>query len=401
MVRKIADAVSGFLYLCWIPVRALAVIAKYRMSPSAFPRLVSIGWSRFVDPNDLALFEIDDPTALDFYMRRFELASITRAVNPAGWSVACALNDKLYFYRRCERFSLPHPELYAHVEDDEARVFRRPRQPGPIAAKPIAERGGKGFRLLHPGEQDLDSEISFSRFLIRSVLGEPVALIAQERITAHPALRDLAMDALPTARVTTVLDENGLPEVVTSVFRLPAELGVLTDNIKAGGILAAVDADGRLGIGRGGKFLGSFKVHPITGAQIEGRVLPEWKEVLDLARLAHRSAFCEYNLVGWDVAITQGGPVLIEGNSKPCAIVAQRANLTGLGATRFGELLRYHLSRARDLQAISSKTSEAWNRRNERHPNWAEPGERSRQTGVNGPRQEGVSCSTCRPSPSE
>jgi len=38
-----------------------------------------------------------------------------------------------------------------------------------------------------------------------------------------------------------------------------------------------------------------------------------WEEVLDLARSSAR-AFAPVRTVGWDVAVTPSGPVLVEGN---------------------------------------------------------------------------------------
>jgi hypothetical protein len=38
--------------------------------------------------------------------------------------------------------------------------------------------------------------------------------------------------------------------------------------------------------------------------------------------------------------------VLIEGNGKPCIVVAQRATGRGVGTTRFGALIQHHLALA-------------------------------------------------------
>lgn len=329
--------------MLWVPLRALLVVRKYRLPRSDRMRLTRIAWSRFADPNDLVLFDIQDADALDVYLRRFELAGVMREVNPAGWRPDCVLNDKLRFYAQCAAHALPHPHLYAHTSAEAIAVIDLPRA-GMIVAKPIADRGGQGFRHLLPQPEDTADATTFARFLTAQLDHDPRAFVVQERIIVHSDLSDLALDALPTVRVTTMLNEAGYAEIVTSVLRLPSKRGVLVDNSKAGGLLASVDTAGRLGAAKGGKFLGEFPSHPVTGAPIGGRLIPNWDETKSLVTQAHLRAFNEYTLVGWDVGISDRGPVLIEGNSKPCAVVAQRANGSGIGATRFGDLIRLHLS---------------------------------------------------------
>lgn len=57
-----------------------------------------------------------------------------------------------------------------------------------------------------------------------------------------------------------------------------------------------------------------FKEHPDTGFVAKGFEVPFWKEVLELTARA-AAVVPEVGYVGWDVAIAENGPVLIEGNS--------------------------------------------------------------------------------------
>ena len=70
-----------------------------------------------------------------------------------------------------------------------------------------------------------------------------------------------------------------------------------------------------------------------------------WDEVCDLVRRAH-SAFHDWVVIGWDVAITADGARLVEGNSGPDIDLIQRPLRTAFGDARLGELLAYHLSRS-------------------------------------------------------
>jgi hypothetical protein len=75
---------------------------------------------------------------------------------------------------------------------------------------------------------------------------------------------------------------------------------------------------------------------------IEGRFLPLWPETIALACLAH-AAFAPRMIVGWDIAITSKGPLLIEGNGAPGIDLIQRAYREPIGNSRAGELIAYHL----------------------------------------------------------
>jgi hypothetical protein len=168
----------------------------------------------------------------------------------------------------------------------------------------------------------------------------------QPRLRTHPELVDLTAGALPTVRIATCLDEKGEPELIGAVFRMSIGGNRTVDNLHAGGIAAAVDlASGRLSratnLGADAR-LGWLSVHPDTGAQIEGRELPLWEEAKLLAATAHR-AFTDRVVIGWDVAVTEDGPVIVEGNGNPDMDILQRFMREGLREHRFADLLAFHL----------------------------------------------------------
>jgi glutathione synthase/RimK-type ligase-like ATP-grasp enzyme len=346
-IERLGDIVVGLGFHAWIPLRARRVARKFGLDPSWAKRAARIAHQRFADPNDLALFRIEEPEDLDTYMRRFEYAAINKRINPKGWEADCALTDKLRFYQRCAAHGLPHPPVLATIEGGAIRVVKAPAQAA-LVLKPVAAQGGSGFSLIdYPGGPD---PVSFESFLSKQHLRRRGRWLVQEKVANHQAFEGIAMNALATVRVTTIRNEAGAPEIVTSVLRFPSTAESPVDNIKAGGLMAPVDVEkGTLGSACQGRGVKEYERHPVSGQTIVGFQLPDWQEAKDLVQRAHRDVFPEYVMVGWDVALTPSGPMLIEGNGKPCMIVAQRANRRGIGSTRFGELIAHHLRQPASL----------------------------------------------------
>ena len=89
-----------------------------------------------------------------------------------------------------------------------------------------------------------------------------------------------------------------------------------TDNWNTGGIIVRVDLEtGRLA-GKGlfkPTFGLSTAVHPDTGVPLDGFEIPHLTRAVQLVRELHRF-FYGLHSIGWDIAITEDGPIVIEGN---------------------------------------------------------------------------------------
>ena len=120
----------------------------------------------------------------------------------------------------------------------------------------------------------------------------------------------------------------------------------VADNLNRGGIAATVDlASGELGQAQ--SFIVSevmrgfaYDRHPGTGGQIAGIRLPRWDDVIELGLRAH-THFGGFHSIGWDIAITDEGPVLIEGNHDWGVRFSQYQGPTPLGWTRLPEDIKY------------------------------------------------------------
>jgi len=284
-----------------------------------------------------------------------------------------ALSDKALFSERCRDYQLPAVSVLMVLRD--GAVVQRDTgaallPPIDLFVKKIRGTGGRGAeRWDYGGDglyRDVHGHVLSAAALVARLqvltLAARKGYIVQPRLVNHRDIRDLSNGgALATVRVMTCRNERGEYEVTNAAFRMAQGNNVVVDNFHAGGILAKVDigtgvlgraTDGAMALGPG---TGWCERHPQTGGQILGRRLPLWPQVLDLARRAHATAFSDQVVIGWDIAILDDGPRLIEGNKGPDLDLVQRSHGGPLGNTRFGQLLAYNLQRS-----LAVKHGEAW-----------------------------------------
>jgi hypothetical protein len=153
--------------------------------------------------------------------------------------------------------------------------------------------------------------------------------LAEEYVIQHSLLMSLSPSGLNTVRVFTQLHEGGVNFLGS---RLRVSVNSPVDNMAAGNLAAPIDIE--TGIVNGpGVYSDITKedkaVHPVTGKNITGFVVPYWNEVLELAEKAALKT-PENKSVGWDIAITMEGPELIEGNHNWCKLLWQMPVKRGL-----------------------------------------------------------------------
>jgi hypothetical protein len=291
------------------------------------------------------------------YLHYDELWSLLAWLNnKLGPEDAADLSDKRRFHDRAAQAGLPIIPILAEF-DAGAIVGKRSldHSASDLFSKPADRWHGDGARLWQRGADGSYSGDHGSRFTLAEVyetlssLSVDHPLILQPRITNHPELRPLAGRALSTVRVVTVRDTRGQIDAMLASFRM-AVGSLVADNFAAGGLACPVDLDdGRLGSAVFKSGPGVFIAHPDSGAVIMGRRLPDWAEVKRLAVAAHRE-FKTLPTIGWDLAITEDGPVIVEGNSEWGTNVVQMAHQKPLEATLVPALIAEYFDQLAETQ---------------------------------------------------
>ncbi len=141
-------------------------------------------------------------------------------------------------------------------------------------------------------------------------------LFVEDSILQHPEMSKLHEQSINTVRITTVLDKNDEAHVMYALQRIGiGDMSV--DNVGSGGIYTVLSKDGKIvNPCWSDKTISTYTKHPTTGMDLIGFQVPYFKEALELCR---RAAKVEKHVryVGWDIAITEKGPVIVEGNPLP------------------------------------------------------------------------------------
>ena len=169
--------------------------------------------------------------------------------------------------------------------------------------------------------------------------------LLQPRVVNHQGLASLAAGGLCTLRVVTCLDPGATPRLLQAVLNIPTGRSDI-NNFGSGGLAAAVDgASGALGLAIGDDASAApLAAHPTTGAAVPGRVVPQWRATVDLCLAAH-AHFPEFHSIGWDIAPTPAGPLLLEANTIWDVDLAQMATGQPLAAVlRADGVVERHLA---------------------------------------------------------
>ena len=176
------------------------------------------------------------------------------------------------------------------------------------------------------------SDISdFAAF--RQELVEGRQFMLEQLIPQHEQMSRLCSTSVNTLRVISYFDGDEV-HVIASVLKIGN--GGAIDNFSHGGMYTMLDDEG---VAHYAAFDGenrTFAVHPVTGTSIVGFRVPLFDEVLrfvdEIARVVPQLPY-----VGWDIAITPDGPVVIEGNYNT-GVFQTKPSVSGV---RTGLLPRY------------------------------------------------------------
>ena len=252
-------------------------------------------WFRF--------YEIGDDLRKD-YINRTKNNQIVRALNNPDYYYL--INDKIEFNKLFNDFLYRDWINLKECSFDEFESFIHKHDP--IIIKPIDLTGGYGVEKLY--RKDFETIKKMYDYII-----EHKAYLVEQCVIQHEQLNTLYPYAVNTYRIMTIKTDDQV-DIISAYIRI-GNNGAVVDNHHSGGMASPVDIEtGEILYPAIDIDCNLFEYHPMTNTKIPGYILPCWKESLDLVKKA-ALLVPELRYIGWDVAITETGPAIIEGNECP------------------------------------------------------------------------------------
>lgn len=242
--------------------------------------------------------------------------------------------NKYLAHRIFENTGVRKSELYCYYQP-EGRVFDSAEIASTIAdvCRILKQKGveqcvikdtenshGEGVMVVKTIEY-LDDDCKLNYFngqsaMLSEVLGKH-PLIFEALIKQTAQFSSFNSSSVNTVRFMTTLYPNGEAKVIATFIKI-GRAGSCVDNAGSGGnVDVCVDVEtGKIQYAiqyDGWRKISEIEKHPDSGTQLNGVVIDNWEQIkAEVVRFQQAMPWCK--AAGWDIAITDEGPLVIEVN---------------------------------------------------------------------------------------
>lgn len=248
------------------------------------------------------------------------------------------ISNKLSFSIYCTAKHLPVPELLSHnfnsnfILNGNSKTIKnkeglegffqdvmKVKNTSTIFIKPLSLYGGTGCYKLSKTTFKEDIE-KCADFILRN------ACVHEAFVLQHKDINTMHAGCINTIRMETFIDDSGKIHILSAFMRF----GVgdsFVDNAHSGGFYVGINLESGSLNKLGHQYMeyggGTFTHHPDSGIKLEGFKIPYFKET---CKLVHRATtIIPDRYIGWDIAISNNGPIIIEANEYPSIFMADIA----------------------------------------------------------------------------
>ena len=213
-------------------------------------------------------------------------------------------DNKDEFYKTFNKFlKRKWMELDGNNKDEFVKFLKENK----IAiVKPVDGEGGKGVEKIEYTSDDACEEL-YNKLINNN------QTIVEQCITQNKELNNLYSKSVNSLRMFTFY-KDGESHFLQAILKIGN--GGVVDNFSSGGMYTYLDENGVVYVEAIDRLENIYNEHPISKCPIVGFKVPMFKEAVELVKEAAK-VVPEIGYVGWDVAIGENEPIMIEGNCYP------------------------------------------------------------------------------------
>lgn len=279
-----------------------------------------------------------DITNIEDYLSTKEAAKIQKSPKLHRMEYMTIMSNKLVFSLFCKQNCIPTPELVSYnfgsnfyFKNECFKISKNKElqsffykvlvdsQKDRLFLKPFSLFGGKGACIIRKSHLEEDIKENMDLLLTNDYIHEDV-------LNQHEDINKINPSCINTLRIETYIDKNNKINIMNVFMRFGVGNNIV-DNGHSGGIYIGVDrTNGKLKevameeAHFGGR---DFYKHPNSDYPFKDFEVPFFKESCELVLKA--TQFLPDRYIGWDVAITQDGPIIIEANEFPDLFMSDTA----------------------------------------------------------------------------
>jgi len=216
------------------------------------------------------------------------------------------IEDKMHFYTMAKKY-FKRQAVEVSSSDDYEKFEAMVLSVKDVLFKPNDACMGHGIEACYiKSVEDAKSKFEY-------LLGKGGRWIVEERVHQSKEMAMWNESSCNTVRYLSFLNKNGF-FVITPFFRTGRK-GSVVDNAGSGGVFANVDpqtgclcTDGVDELGR------TYDKHPDSGLVFKGWQIPRYDELVSTVQTMHKEIMPTHPYIGWDMALTDEGWVVIECN---------------------------------------------------------------------------------------
>ena len=267
--------------------------------------------------------------------------AFTRFENKHKSKYNILIDDKIIFHDLMNYYHLPVPKVFFIYKNKKFYIDNIPvcdKSIDKVISEVVEDRifvkrytGGEAsgvFVFKKKGDVFYDGDNPVSARYIREKYQDE-KFFFEQKINQSILTKKFNPDSVNTIRVLAT-SHNGTIKLLSATARFGRK-GSFIDNAACGGVSVAIDLETGTFADYGVLMYSPKKYyeHPYSSVKFSGNVIDCWDKVLEVANRT-LELFPPYCTVGFDIAITETGPLVVELNTGPGMFLSQAGRTHGL-----------------------------------------------------------------------